>query len=62
MSVKGRGPGMNKPDEASGAKAAGERKRRPHSEFQGAHATDTLDSLTILRGEVTLIVGDTEAV
>jgi Cupin domain len=33
-----------------------------HSEFQGAHATDTLDYVTILRGEVTLIVGDTEVV
>ena len=31
-----------------------------HSEFQGAHATDTLDYVTILRGEVTLIVGGTE--
>ena len=31
-----------------------------HAEFQGAHATDTLDYVTILRGEVTLIVGDTE--
>jgi mannose-6-phosphate isomerase-like protein (cupin superfamily) len=31
-----------------------------HSEFQGAHATDTLDYVTILRGEVTLVVGDTE--
>jgi hypothetical protein len=31
-----------------------------HSEFQGAHATDTLDYVTILRGEVTLIVGHTE--
>jgi mannose-6-phosphate isomerase-like protein (cupin superfamily) len=31
-----------------------------HSEFQGAHATGTLDYVTILRGEVTLIVGDTE--
>ena len=31
-----------------------------HSEFQGAHATDTLDYVTILRGEVTLIVGSTE--
>jgi hypothetical protein len=28
-----------------------------HEEFQGAHATDTLDFVTILRGEVTLIVG-----
>ena len=31
-----------------------------HSEFQGAHATDTLDYVTILRGEVTLIVGGAE--
>lgn len=31
-----------------------------HSEFQGAHATDTLDYVTILRGEVTLVVGHTE--
>ena len=31
-----------------------------HAEFQGAHATDTLDYVTILRGEVTLIVGGTE--
>jgi Cupin domain len=31
-------------------------------DFQGAHATDTLDYVTILRGEVTLIVGDTEVV
>jgi quercetin dioxygenase-like cupin family protein len=33
-----------------------------HAEFQGAHATDTLDYVTILRGEVTLVVGDTEVV
>jgi naringenin degradation protein FdeH len=31
-----------------------------HAEFQGAHATGTLDYVTILRGEVTLIVGGTE--
>jgi hypothetical protein len=31
-----------------------------HSEFQGAHATDTLDYVTILRGEVTLLVGGGE--
>ncbi len=31
-----------------------------HSEFQGTHATDTLDYVTILRGEVTLLVGDAE--
>jgi len=33
-----------------------------HTEFQGAHATDTLDYVTILRGEVTLVVGGTEVV
>jgi quercetin dioxygenase-like cupin family protein len=31
-----------------------------HAEFQGAHATDTLDYVTILSGEVTLVVGRTE--
>jgi hypothetical protein len=31
-----------------------------HAEFQGAHATDTLDYITILSGEVTLVVGSTE--
>jgi mannose-6-phosphate isomerase-like protein (cupin superfamily) len=29
-----------------------------HAEFQGAHSTDTLDYVTILRGEVTLLVGE----
>jgi mannose-6-phosphate isomerase-like protein (cupin superfamily) len=33
-----------------------------HAEFQAAHATDTLDYVTILRGEVTLVVGGTEVV
>ncbi len=33
-----------------------------HAEFQGAHATGTLDYVTILRGEVTLVVGDREIV
>jgi quercetin dioxygenase-like cupin family protein len=28
--------------------------------FYGAHRTDTLDYVTVLRGEVTLIVGDSE--
>jgi mannose-6-phosphate isomerase-like protein (cupin superfamily) len=42
------------PDEASHHDdGAGE----AFSEFQGTHATDTLDYVTILRGEVTLIVG-----
>lgn len=31
-----------------------------HAEFQGAHATDTLDYVTVLSGEVTLIVGGSE--
>lgn len=31
-----------------------------HEEFQGAHATDTLDYVTILRGQVTLVVGGTQ--
>ncbi len=31
-----------------------------HEGFQEAHATDTLDYVTILSGQVTLIVGDTE--
>lgn len=31
-----------------------------HSEFQSAHATDTLDFVTVLRGEVTLLVGGKE--
>jgi mannose-6-phosphate isomerase-like protein (cupin superfamily) len=31
-----------------------------HADFQEAHATDTLDYVTILRGEVTLVVGGTE--
>jgi mannose-6-phosphate isomerase-like protein (cupin superfamily) len=31
-----------------------------HADFQGAHATDTLDYVTVLSGEVTLVVGGTE--
>jgi mannose-6-phosphate isomerase-like protein (cupin superfamily) len=31
-----------------------------HEEFQGAHQTDTLDYVTVLRGEVTLVVGDSQ--
>ena len=31
-----------------------------HAEFQGAHATDTLDYVTVVTGEVTLVVGGTE--
>ena len=31
-----------------------------HADFQGEHATGTLDYVTILHGEVTLVVGGTE--
>jgi mannose-6-phosphate isomerase-like protein (cupin superfamily) len=31
-----------------------------HAGFQEAHATETLDYVTIVRGEVTLVVGDAE--
>jgi hypothetical protein len=48
------------PDQADARGAGG--GAETHSEFQGAHATDTLDYVTILRGEVTLIVGDAEVV
>lgn len=41
--------------EADGAAAAGE-----HEGFQEAHATQTLDYVTVLSGQVTLIVGDAE--
>jgi hypothetical protein len=47
------------PDEAP-AEAAEEDLDSGHEEFQGAHATQTLDYVTILRGEITLVVGDTE--
>jgi hypothetical protein len=42
--------------------AAGAGGDGAHAEFQGAHATDTLDYVTILRGHVTLIVGGREIV
>jgi hypothetical protein len=42
------------PAEAAGADS--------HAEFQGAHATDTLDYVTVLRGQVTLVVGGAEIV
>jgi len=40
--------------------AAGAISEGAHAEFQGAHSTDTLDYVTILRGHVTLVVGSTE--
>lgn len=42
-------------DEAPAAGAPGE-----HAGFQEAHATDTLDYVTVLRGQVTLVIGGAE--
>jgi mannose-6-phosphate isomerase-like protein (cupin superfamily) len=50
------------PDQSGPAGANSEGGADAHPEFQGAHATDTLDYVTILRGEVTLVVGGTEVV
>jgi hypothetical protein len=47
-------------DEAGPDQAAEDDLDADHEEFQGAHATQTLDYVTILRGEITLIVGETE--
>ena len=47
---------------AGGVVAEGGAEAGAHEEFQGAHATDTLDYVTILRGEVTLVVAGTEIV
>jgi quercetin dioxygenase-like cupin family protein len=41
-------------DDGPGGALAGE-----HAGFQEAHATQTLDYVTILRGEVTLVIGAT---
>jgi mannose-6-phosphate isomerase-like protein (cupin superfamily) len=49
-------------DADQGAPASASASDTAHSEFQGAHATDTLDYVTILRGEVTLVIGGTEMV
>jgi naringenin degradation protein FdeH len=48
-------PAADREPAADGEPAAGD-----HEEFQGAHATATLDYVTVLSGQVTLIVGDTE--
>ncbi len=47
---------------APGAADGGAAPDAGHAEFQGAHATDTLDYVTILRGEVTLVAAGTEIV
>jgi len=50
------------PGEASAA-VSGEPAADPgHAEFQGAHATNTLDYVTILRGDLTLVVAGREIV
>jgi mannose-6-phosphate isomerase-like protein (cupin superfamily) len=43
------GPGDGEPGAGAG-----------HAEFQGTHATDTLDYVTVLSGQVTLVVDGTE--
>jgi mannose-6-phosphate isomerase-like protein (cupin superfamily) len=48
------GQGPDDADQEQSASAA------DHEEFQGAHQTDTLDYVTVLRGEVTLVVGDSQ--
>jgi len=52
-------------DDQSGGDGAGLADRDDaldagHEGFQDAHATDTLDYVTVLRGEVVLVVGGTE--
>jgi mannose-6-phosphate isomerase-like protein (cupin superfamily) len=44
------------------AQSAAAEPETEHPEFQGAHATSTLDYVTILRGEVTLVVGGRDIV
>jgi hypothetical protein len=48
-------------DGSDGEPAAGDGALDPgHEGFQEAHATSTLDYVTVLRGEVTLVVGGAE--
>ena len=47
-------------DEAEPGRASDDELSAEHEGFQEAHATDTLDYVTILSGQVTLIVGGTE--
>lgn len=49
------GPGQDEDEPAEAAEL-----EAGHDEFQDAHATDTLDYVTVLRGQVTLVVGGTE--
>jgi len=48
-------PGADEAAEPAGGEVAAE-----HEGFQEAHATGTLDYVTVLRGRVTLVIGETE--
>jgi mannose-6-phosphate isomerase-like protein (cupin superfamily) len=48
-------PGTDEAAEPADGEVAAE-----HEGFQEAHATDTLDYVTVLRGRVTLVIGETE--
>jgi mannose-6-phosphate isomerase-like protein (cupin superfamily) len=48
------------PDSDDGPSESGDEDGHP--EFQAAHATDTLDYVTVLRGQITLVVGETEVI
>jgi mannose-6-phosphate isomerase-like protein (cupin superfamily) len=47
-------------DEASEPADGGDEVAAEHEGFQEAHATDTLDYVVVLRGQVTLVIGGTE--
>ena len=53
-------PEESAPDESApdGSSPDGAGLDAEHAGFQDAHATETLDYVTILRGEVTLVIGD----
>lgn len=54
-------PGADEPDEpAEPAAPAGGDLAAEHEGFQDAHATETLDYVVVLRGRVTLVIGETE--
>jgi hypothetical protein len=53
-------PGADDGGEADGASDSDGPLDAGHEGFQDAHATETLDYVTVLRGEVVLVVGDTE--
>ena len=53
-------PATGEPAAEAEAEPEAEHLDAGHDEFQDAHATDTLDYVTVLRGHVTLVVGDAE--